>query len=59
MAELYITSQKLVETLKIATQDLIETEQFFDSIQDDEWELTEGKDYQWFGQFLTRKLSIG
>lgn len=46
MAELYITSQKLVETLKIATQDLIETEQFFDSIQDDEWELTEGKDYK-------------
>lgn len=46
MAELYITSQKLVETLKIATQDLIETEQFFDSIPDDEWELAEGKDYK-------------
>ena len=46
MAELHITSQKLVETLKISTQDLIETESFFDSITDDEWELTEGKDYK-------------
>ncbi|PSB15474.1 hypothetical protein C7B65_24300 [Phormidesmis priestleyi ULC007] len=46
MAELYITSQKLVETLKIATQDLIDAEEFFDSIPDDEWELTQGKDYK-------------
>lgn len=46
MTELYITSQKLVETLKISTQDLIDAEQFFDSIPDDEWELTENKDYK-------------
>lgn len=46
MTELYITSRKLVETLKISTQNLIDTETFFDSIPDDEWELTEGKDYK-------------
>ncbi len=46
MAELYITSQELVKTLKITTQELIETEKFFDSVPDDEWELTESKDYK-------------
>jgi len=46
MAEIYITSQDLLKTLKISDQELIDTERFFDSIPDDEWELIEGKDYK-------------
>ncbi|MBW4419474.1 MAG: hypothetical protein KME13_09620 [Myxacorys californica WJT36-NPBG1] len=46
MAEHYITSKELVNTLKISSQDLITIEQFFDAIPDDEWELLEGKDYK-------------
>lgn len=46
MAELYITSQELVKTLKISDQDLIDTEKFFDSILDDEWDLIQDKDYK-------------
>ncbi|NJR48318.1 MAG: hypothetical protein HC780_00970 [Leptolyngbyaceae cyanobacterium CSU_1_3] len=46
MAELYITSQELIKTLRISSQELINTEKFFDSVPDDEWELIEGKDYR-------------
>lgn len=46
MAEIYITSQELVKTLKINGQELVDIEEFFDSIPDDEWELVEGKDYK-------------
>lgn len=46
MAETYITCQGLIKTLKISDQELIEVEEFFDSIPDDEWELIEGKDYR-------------
>lgn len=46
MAALHITAQKLIEILKISSQDLIDIEHFFDSIPDDDWELIEGKDYK-------------
>ena len=46
MAEIYITSQRLAEVLKIAPEKLEEIENHFDSILDDEWELVEGKDYK-------------
>jgi hypothetical protein len=46
MAEIYITSQRLIETLGIDSTRLIEVEQFFDSISDDEWDLAEGTDYK-------------
>lgn len=46
MAELYITSKKLIETLNISDQELIDLEQFFDADPEDEWELKEGKDYR-------------
>ncbi len=46
MAETYITSKTLIKTLDISSDKLIETEQFFDSISDDEWDLVEGIDYQ-------------
>jgi hypothetical protein len=46
MAEVYVTAQELIKTLEISSQDLIAIEEFFDSIPDDEWELTAGKDYR-------------
>jgi hypothetical protein len=46
MAETYITSKKLIQTLKISSETLIETEKFFDSIPDDEWDLVDGTDYR-------------
>lgn len=46
MPEVYITSQKLVAILKIDVQELINIENFFDSIPDDKWELIEGRDYK-------------
>jgi hypothetical protein len=46
MAEVYVTAQELIKTLDISSQDLISVEEFFDSIPDDEWELTPGKDYR-------------
>lgn len=46
MAVIYITSKKLIETLKITGAELQELEQFIDSDPDDEWELTEGTDYK-------------
>lgn len=46
MATTYITSKQLIETLGISSSRLIEIEKFFDSIPDDEWELTAGKDYR-------------
>lgn len=46
MAEAYITCQELIKTLKISDQELIDIEEFFDSIPDDKWELIEGKDYR-------------
>ncbi len=46
MPEIYITSRELIQTLKISDQELIDTEHFFDSVPDDEWELIEGKDYK-------------
>jgi hypothetical protein len=46
MAEVYIRSADLIKILKINSDELIEIEKFFDSIPDDEWELSEGKDYK-------------
>lgn len=46
MAEIYVTCQELIKTLKISDQELINVERFFDSIPDDKWELSEGKDYK-------------
>jgi 5-methylcytosine-specific restriction endonuclease McrA len=46
MAEIYITSKRLIETLGIHSNQLIATEQFFDSISDDKWDLVEGTDYK-------------
>lgn len=46
MAELYISSKKLIETLGIEEQELIDIETFFDSDPDDEWDLQKGKDYR-------------
>ncbi|UIE36109.1 hypothetical protein [Leptodesmis sichuanensis] len=46
MAEIYITSKRLAEVLKITPEKLEEIENHFDAIVDDEWELTQGKDYK-------------
>jgi hypothetical protein len=46
MAEIYITSQRLIETLGIDSTQLIKVEEFFDSISDDEWDLVAGTDYK-------------
>lgn len=46
MAITYITCQELVKTLKITANELVELENFFDAVSDDEWELVEGKDYR-------------
>ena len=46
MAETYITSRKLIQTLEISSETLIEVENFFDSIPDDEWDLIYGTDYR-------------
>ncbi len=46
MAETYITSKQLIETLQISSEKLLEIQSFFDSIPDDEWELSAGKDYR-------------
>jgi 5-methylcytosine-specific restriction endonuclease McrA len=46
MAEIYITSQKLAQTLSISSDELIEIEEIFDSIPDDKWELVNGVDYR-------------
>lgn len=46
MAETYITSKKLIQTLEISSEKLIEIEKFFDSIPDDAWDLAEGTDYR-------------
>lgn len=42
----YITSKELIATLGISEDELMEIQEFFDSIPDDEWELQEGKDYR-------------
>ncbi len=46
MAEIYISSKKLVETLGVKEQELIDIETFFDADPDDEWDLQAGKDYR-------------
>jgi hypothetical protein len=46
MAAMYITSHKLIETLNISSKELLDLEAFIDADQDDEWELTPGKDYR-------------
>ena len=46
MPEIYITSQKLIKTLRIDSTKLIEIENFFDSISDDEWDLIDSTDYR-------------
>jgi hypothetical protein len=46
MATIYITSKKLIETLNVSGQELIDLEKFIDADPDDEWELLEGKDYK-------------
>jgi hypothetical protein len=46
MAEIYISSQKLIEILGIKEQELIDIETFFDADPTDIWDLKEGKDYR-------------
>jgi hypothetical protein len=46
MTEIYITSKRLIETLGISSDRLIEVEEFFDSIPDDEWDLAANTDYK-------------
>lgn len=46
MAEIYITSKELAQTLNITAQELRNYEQFFDSIPDDQWDLKAGTDYK-------------
>jgi hypothetical protein len=46
MTNIYITSKKLCDTLKIDSAELIAIEQFFDAHDDDQWEVVEGKDYK-------------
>lgn len=46
MAQIYIPSKNLVETLKIDSSELIAIEEFFDAHDDDKWEVVEGKDYK-------------
>jgi hypothetical protein len=46
VAEIYITSKKLIETLNISGQELLDIEQFFVSIPNDEWDLKQGTDYR-------------
>jgi hypothetical protein len=46
MAEIYLTSQKLAQTLNISSDELIGIEKIFDSNPDDEWELVNGVDYR-------------
>jgi hypothetical protein len=46
MAKTYITSEQLMDTLKITSQELIKIEKSFDADPDDEWDLQEGKDYR-------------
>jgi hypothetical protein len=46
VAEIYITSKKLIETLKIDDVQLIAIETFFNAYDDDQWELIQGKDYK-------------
>jgi hypothetical protein len=46
MAEIYIRSIELIQILKISSDELIKVENFFDSIPDDKWELSEGQDYK-------------
>jgi hypothetical protein len=46
MTEIYITSKNLIEVLKISSQELIDIENFFDSISDDQWDLKGGTDYK-------------
>jgi hypothetical protein len=46
MTEIYITSQKLCDTLKISSSELIALQVFIDSDPNDEWDLKEGTDYK-------------
>ncbi len=46
MAKIYITSKELIKLLKISSQKLLQTEQFFDAIPDDDWELVKDRDYR-------------
>lgn len=43
---LYISSQELIQQLKITPQKLKDIEDFFDAHDDDEWDLVPGKDYR-------------
>jgi hypothetical protein len=43
---LYISSQELIQQLKITPQKLKDIEDFFDAHDDDEWDLVKGKDYR-------------
>jgi len=43
---LYISSQELIQQLKITPQKLKDIEDFFDAHDDDEWDLVSGKDYR-------------
>jgi hypothetical protein len=57
MAEIYIPSKKLEETLKIDSSELIAIEQFFDAHDDDKWEVVEGKDYKVVNGFGLREYT--
>jgi hypothetical protein len=60
MAEIYITAQRLIETLNIDSQELIDVENFIDSALNTEWTLVLGKDYKVVnGQGLREYTSSG
>lgn len=56
MADIYITSKQLCDTLKISGQELTTLEKFIDSDPDDEWDLKEGTDYKVVGSVKGEKL---
>lgn len=56
MTDIYITSKKLCDTLKISSTELIDLENFIDSDPDDEWDLKEGADYKIVGLVQGKKL---
>jgi hypothetical protein len=46
MAEIFVTSKQLIETLHITGQELIDLEQFIDADPEDEWDLKLSTDYR-------------
>ena len=46
MPEVFITSQELINLLKVSSVELIDIQKILDSINNDKWKLVEGKDYK-------------